>query len=139
VVDWTDVPLKKFRGEDYGQQEDGTWGFRYPYGTGEAQGIMANLSSNLEAAYERVIEGDEAERFEQRGEVPVIRDGRRGYEPLNKLTLRDLPAVLDALRVLEQEERQRQNAEAKHKAAERRNRDRIRAKERRKLKKLGEW
>ena len=79
------------------------------------------------------------ERYEREGEVPVIRNGVRGYEALDGLTLADLPAVLDALVVLEEEDRERERAEKERRDAERKRRERVRAKERRKLKALGEW
>ncbi len=50
--------------------------------------------------------------MERAGEVPVIRDGERAYEPLAALTLADLPAVLDALAVLQDEYDRREREEA---------------------------
>ncbi len=100
---------------------------------------MVRLFSEVDDAYARFVGLEECERFETKGEVPVIRDGRRGYEALDSLTLKDLPAILDTLVVLEAEHEQGKREESERKAAERRERERVRAKERRKLKKLGEW
>ncbi len=97
------------------------------------------LRGEIEDGYEKFMGPEEWERYETTGEVPVIRNGRRGYEPLKGLTLGDLPTILDTLQVLEEEEEQRQREESEHKATERKRRERIRAKERRQLKKLGEW
>jgi len=84
--------------------------------------------------------GDEcAARFEERGEMPLILDGRTAHRDFYDLTLRDLPAVLDTLVVLEAEAEERWREEEERKAVERKERNRIRAKERRRLKKLGEW
>jgi hypothetical protein len=86
-----------------------------------------------------VTHPEEYEGFEKRGEVPLIRNGRRTHETLDRLTLRDLPAILDTLVVLEEEHQRREHEEAERKTAERKKRESLRAKERRKLKKLGEW
>ena len=114
----------------------------FPFGGGDAQKIVMRLAYDIERAYDQWAEWaapEEYERFETRGEVPVIRGGQRGYEPLETLALKDLPAILDTLVVLE-EERRREAAEEKvRRLAERKARERVRAKERRKLKKLGEW
>ena len=96
------------------------------------------MSADVEQAYSRLVPEDDWEQFETEGEVPLIREGRRTYKALARLTLRDLPAILDSLVVLEEDHRRRESEEAERKAAERRRRERIRAKERRKLKKLGE-
>jgi len=105
----------------------------YPFGEGKAQDIVMGLYANVEAAYEEV------ERLEATGEVVVIRDGKRGHERLEALTLRDLPAVLETLVILEAEHEERKRARSVAFCSERKERERVRAKERRKLKKLGEW
>ena len=61
------------------------------------------------------------------------------YEPLDSFTLIDLPAVLDTLVALEEEQKQREQAEKERKDKERKRVNRVRARERRKLKALGEW
>ncbi len=139
-IDWLDTPLREFSSK-LEKQEDGTYiDRRYPHGEGEAQLLMARLLYKVDDAYEKFLGPEEGKRFETKGEVPVIRnDYRRGYEPLDSLRLRDLPAILDTLVVLEAEYEQGKREESERKAAERRARERVRAKERRKLKKLGEW
>jgi hypothetical protein len=69
----------------------------------------------------------------------VIRDGQRGYEPLETLMLKDLPVVLETLVVLEEERKQREGEKAERMAEERKARRRVRDRERRQRKKLGEW
>ncbi len=72
---------------------------------------------------------------EDLGEVPLILDGQTRYRDVDTLTLRDLPAVLDTLVVLEGKAEERLRVESERKAAELKERERIRAKERRQRKK----
>jgi hypothetical protein len=67
---------------------------------------MAKLLAEVDVAYDTVRAPDDEERYVIAGEVPVIRDGQRSYEALETLTLRDLPAILDTLMVLEEEYKQ---------------------------------
>jgi hypothetical protein len=138
-IDWMGTPLEDFWAVDE-RQKDGTYIHRpYPFGDGEAQGIMMEIFRAVQNAYESLIPPEDDERYEVLGKVPVIRDGQRGYEPLETLMLKDLPVILDTLVVLEGEHQQREREESERLAAERKERDRVRAKERRKLKMLGEW
>jgi hypothetical protein len=111
----------------------------WPYGDGAAQRFMAGLSADVENTYAKLLSEEDLDRFASVGRVPLIRDGRRGYEPLETLMLKDLPVILDTFMVLEEEYKQREREESERKAAERKERERVRAKERRKLRKLGEW
>jgi hypothetical protein len=133
-IDWTNTPLEEFVLVNE-EQEDGTDRLiMYPHGEGVAQGLVMSISHNVLRAYEGLLSLEDGERFETAGEVPVIRDGRKGYELLDSLTLADLPAVLDTLAAMD-EEAARLEAECK-----RRRRNAL-ARERRKIKKLdlGEW
>jgi len=85
-----------------------------------------------------LVAPEDIARYETVEEVPVVRDGRRTYEGLEGLTLEDLPAVLDAFMVLEEEYEQGRHEGAQRKAAEHGVRWRV-DKERSKRKKLGEW
>jgi hypothetical protein len=78
----------------------------YPLGDGAARRIMAKLLAEVDVAYDTVRAPDDEERYVIAGEVPVIRDGQRSYEALETLMLRDLPAILDTLMVLEEEYKQ---------------------------------
>jgi hypothetical protein len=139
AIDWLNTPLHDFLSK-LEKQEDGANVYRAdPLGEGEAHSLMVWLMTGVEDAYFRLLSEEDFERGEVRGEVPLMRDGRRTYEELNHLTLADLPAILDTLVVLEEEYKQREREESERLAAERKERDRVRAKERRKLKKLGEW
>jgi hypothetical protein len=69
---------------------------------------MATLLAEVDVAYDMVRAPDDEARYVIAGEVPVIRDGQRGYEALETLTLRDLPAILDTLMVLEEEYKQQE-------------------------------
>lgn len=136
---WLEAPLESFSSVSE-EQEDGTVRQRrWPYGEGEAQRLMVGLSVGIEDAYIQCQSEEDWERLEATGEVAVIRNGVRGYERLDSLTLGDLPAILDTLVILEEEHKQRAREESERKAAARKERERVRAKERRKLKKLGEW
>jgi hypothetical protein len=138
-MDWLEIFLDEYvmTGEP---QEDGSYKTRqWPHGDGEAQRLMARLSSDVEDVYARLISEEDFERLETTGWVPLIKDGKRGHWPLESLMLKDLPEVLDTFVVLEAEREQERREESERKAAERRERERVRAKERRKLKKLGEW
>jgi hypothetical protein len=132
-INGLDIPLKEF-GTKIGE---GGRMLENPHGEGEAQRFMWRLSNRLVDTYFGVLGEEDDARLEKRGEVPIILDGQTTYRESDTLTLRDLPAVLHTLVVLEAEERWR--AEAERKRAERKERDRIRARERRQLKKLGEW
>jgi hypothetical protein len=134
-IDWTNIPLAEFVLVDE-EREDGK-GLRtvvHPHGEGVAQRLVMSISIDVLHAYEGLLSLEDGERFEAAGEVPVIRDGSKGYEPLDSLTLADLPAVLDTLAAME-EEAARLDAERK-----RRRRNAL-AREKYKLKKLdlGEW
>ena len=138
-IDWMGTPLEDFLSVDE-RQADGTYSQRSrPFGDGEAQRIMMEICSAVQRAYERLIVPEDDHRYEVLGRVPVIRDSERGYEPLSTLALKDLPAILDTLTVLEEEYQQRDREESERLAAERKERERLRAKERSTLKKLGEW
>src|SRR3712207_3374847 len=120
--------------------EDGTYtSHPYPLGEGEAQRLMGGLADQVGGLYDGLLSEDGNSRWETTGEVPIIRDGQTTYRNVDALTLRDLPAVLDTLVVLEAEAEERWREEEERKAAERKERNRIRAKERRRLRKLGEW
>lgn len=130
-IDWMGTPL-----EDFLPSQIISTGQQIPAVSGE---LMVRLALDVGDTYARLVSPDDYERLETAGQVPIIRDGRRGYAGIESLTLRDLPAILDTFEALSGELQQRQAAESERKAAARKERERIRAKERRKLKKLGEW
>jgi len=131
-IDWTNTPLEEFVLVNE-EQEDGTdRPIMHPHGDGVAQCIMMSINYRVVDAYEGLLSLEDGERYETAGEVPVIRDGLKGYEPFDSLTLADLPAVLDTLAAMEAEEAARRDAERKR----RRN---ALARERRKRKKIGAW
>jgi hypothetical protein len=138
-IDWMETPLEDFLSVDE-RQPDGTYTVRpYPFGDGVAQSLMMRLAAEVQNAYSELIAPEDDERFEVQGRVPVIRDGQKGYEPLETLMLKDLPVVLETLVVLEEEHKQREGEEAERMAEERKARRRVRDRERRQRKKLGEW
>jgi hypothetical protein len=108
-IDWTNIPLGAFSWVEE-EREDGK-GLRlimHPQGEGVAQSIMLGIYIDVRRAYEGfvppedpyedpLLQVDEYTRRLGAGEVPVIRDGRKRHEPLDSLTLADLPAVLEAL------------------------------------------
>ena len=105
-----DTPLRSFV-DSLEEQEDGTYTHRfYPLGEGAAQKLMMSLYRELGNAYYALllIEEEEGKRFEFEAEVPIIRNGRKVYEPLDGLTLRDLPEILDTLMVLQEESDRRE-------------------------------
>jgi len=139
-IDWTNIPLEEFALVNE-EREDGK-GLRtiiLPHGDGVAQIIMMSIRSSVEHAYEGLLSDEDGERYETAGEVPVIRDGRKGYEPLDSLTLADLPTILDTLAAMDEEKKRLEAEEAARRDAERKRRRNALARERRKLKKLGEW
>jgi hypothetical protein len=149
-IDWSGTPLREFSLR-WERQENGLLNANdYPYGKGAAQEIMIGLWADVESTYEKlipyeldeagdVVTGDDVLHWERTGEVPIIRKGYREYVPLDSITLSDLPAILETFVVLDQELEQHKSAIAERKKAEARYRERVRSKERRKLKKLGEW
>jgi hypothetical protein len=139
-IDWLDTALEAFGPQaEFGEDGKTTGRMVFPHGDGAAQRVMLRLQYDVEWAYSELIGPEDVERFESAGEVPVIRASRRGYERLKNLTLKDLPAVLDTLVVLEEERGREEAEERERKTTERKERERVRAKERRMLKKLGEW
>jgi hypothetical protein len=138
-IDWKDTPLDEFDLRPvFGEDGKSTGKMLFLRGDGKAHAVLRNLQFEVDRTYEELIAPADFDRLEKTGEVPVIRNGQRGYEPLDKLTLRDLPAVLDTFVVLEEREKETLE-EVERKRVERRERERVRVKERRKLKKLGEW
>jgi hypothetical protein len=139
-MDWWDTPLEEFYVQhEIGEDGKTTGRMVFPHGDGKAQEVMRGLQADVECAYEELLASEDLNRLEDTGEVPVIREGAKRYEPIFELTLRDLPAILETFVVLEEERSHEKAEEQERKANERRQRERIRAKERRKLKKLGEW
>jgi hypothetical protein len=139
-IDWMGAPLREFGP----QPEIGEYGLTtgrtvFPHGDGEAQRVMVGLSVLVEDAYEGLLSEEDGERYERAGEVPMLRNGRRAYVSIFDLTLQDLPAVLDTLMALEEESRARVAEETALLEEKRKARRRARDRERRKLKKLGEW
>lgn len=86
------------------------------------------LAAHVADVYEKLASPEDSARTEATGEVPVIRDGRRGCEPLETLTLKDLPTILDTCAVLDEELKMQELEESERKAAERKERERVRAK-----------
>jgi hypothetical protein len=138
-IDWMSTPLESFLAAIPKRADGTTVHENFPLGDGQAQRLLVGLLDNIGDAYYELLPEEEYEGFEKKGEMPLIRNGRRTHEALDRLTLRDLPSVLDTLVILEEEDRRRQREDAECKAAERKERERVRAKERRKLKKQGEW
>ena len=134
------TPLNEFH-FTYVLGEDGTTTSRmmFPHGDGKAQDVLISLLADVSRIYDELISSEDGARLGEAGEVPVIREGVRHYKLIDALTLRDLPAVLDTFVVLEEEREREKLVEDERKSGERKERERIRAKERRKLKKLGEW
>jgi hypothetical protein len=100
-INWLNTPLVEFWPDLVG-------GVHYSHGEGKAQKIMRNLLKDIERAYDVLtLEEDTQDgyRFCYEGQVLIIRDGHRRYEDLETLTLADLPAVLDTLKALEEEQR----------------------------------
>jgi len=139
-IDWMDTPLKEFYPRhEIGEDGRTTGQMVVLHGDGKAHEVLRSLQSEVERTYGELIATGDFDRLEEAGEVPVIRDTQRGYELLDDLTLRDLPAVLDTFVVLEKDREKERLEEDERKRAERNERKRVLAKERYKLKKLGEW
>ena len=139
-IAWTHIPLEDFHHVDE-EREDGK-GLRtvlHPHGEGVAQRLMMRLCNEVTDAYEGLLSPEDGERYETAGEVPVIRDGRKGYDPFDSLTLADLPTILDTLAAMDEEVKALEAEEAARRDAERKRRRNARARERRKREKLGEW
>jgi len=138
-IDWMGTPMKGFLSM-VRKQADGTAKTEVlPHGDGVAQRLVGGIFNGVEHGYDRLLSEKDRERAESDGKVPLVRDGQKTYETSDRWTLGDLPAILETLSVLEEDHRRREREEAERKAAERKEREKVRAKERRKLKKLGEW
>jgi hypothetical protein len=139
-MDWMDTPLGAF-GLQHEMGADGrtTGRMFYPHGEGLAQLIMADLLERVMDSYFGLLDAEEGEILERTGEVPLVVDGRTVETDYRNLTLRDLPAVLDALAELEDENVTKAQEEKERLDAERKRRRNARERERRRRKKLGEW
>jgi hypothetical protein len=126
-IDWMDNPLENFSSAIRTQADGTTFHELYLFGDGEAQRLVVGLFAKVEDAYSRLLSEEDLERVETEGEVPLIREGQRTQKALVRFTLRDLPAILDTLVVLEEDHRRREREEAEHKAAERKARESQRA------------
>lgn len=139
-IDWMGTPLRDFFIQH--EMRDGLTTGRLirPLGEGAAQDVVYGWLTEIETTYGDLLPevGEDLKLFEE-GKVPLLRDGQRVYERLDLLTLRDLPAVLDMFVVLEEEQKIEEREEKERKAEERKRVNRLRARERRRLKELGEW
>lgn len=73
------------------KQDDGTYQHVLrPYGEGVDKEILISLYVDIEDAYSDLLSGGEIDRLEREGKVPVIRDGKKVYESLTDISLRDL-------------------------------------------------
>jgi len=139
---WSGAPLESFGPQmEFGENGLTTGRMMTPHGEGVPQQLLEQFANLVRDSYENLLpfEGEEGGRYEEAGEVPVIRDGRRVYEPFASLTLQDMPAILDTLAVLEEEAKSRGAQEAARLEETRKARRRELERERRKRKKLGEW
>lgn len=139
-MDWMDTPLEDF-GLQHEEKSDGKTTGRtfYPHGEGVAQRLMADLLERVMDTYFGLLDAEEGELLEQTGHVPLIVDGQTVETDYSTLTLRDLPAVLDTLAKLEDENATMAQKEKERLDAERKRRRNARERERRKRKGLGEW
>jgi len=139
-MDWWDTPLEEFHVQhEIGKYGKTTGRIVFPHGDRKAREVMRGLQADMERAYVELLASEDVDRLEDSGEVSIMREGAKQYKPISALTLRDLPAILETIAMLEEERSHEDAEERERKATERRRRERIRAKERRKLKKLGEW
>src|SRR5215203_6804360 len=90
-IDWMDTSLFEYHPRPRGEVgEDGRTTGRIvrPHGDGMAQDLMWGVSLDLERTYNDLLAPEDKDRFDNTYEVPVIRNGKRGYELFEKLTLR---------------------------------------------------
>jgi hypothetical protein len=87
-IEWMDTPLKEFYPRDeFGEDGKITGQMVFLHGEGKAHEVLRSLQSEVERIYEELIALGDIDRLEKTGEVPVIRNGQRGYELLDELTL----------------------------------------------------
>lgn len=140
-IDWMVTPLRDFFIQH--EMRDGltTGRLIFPLGEGAAQDLVYGLFSQVETTYAELLPevGEGLKLFEEEGKVPLLRDGVSVVEYLDRLTLGDLPAILDTFVVLEEGRKAEEREEKERKAEERKRINRLRARERKRLKELGEW
>jgi hypothetical protein len=107
-IDWMDIPLENFSSAIRTQADGTTLQEEYPFGNGAAQRLLVSLSARVEKAYSGPLSENDWERFETKNEVPLIREGQRTHIAFDRLTLRDLPTILDTLVALEEDHRRRE-------------------------------
>jgi hypothetical protein len=131
-LDWKHTPLEDFIGVNETQEDGCVRYVAHPHGDGVAQEVMMSIAGHVQYVYETLLSDEDGERYERAGEVPIIRGGRMVYEPVDSLTLADLPVILDTLATMDEK------AKAMDEEERKRRRNAL-SRERRKLKKLGEW
>jgi hypothetical protein len=89
---WQEIPLEDFKWMLIEHADGTTTEVHFPHGDGVLQRFMADLWVLIDKTYETLSSDEESDRFATAYEVPVIRDGKWGYEPQHKLTFQDLPA-----------------------------------------------
>ena len=110
-IDWMDIPLQNPIPAIRTRADGTTFHELHPFSDGEAQRLLAGLSAHVDDAYRQLLPEEEWTRFETKGEVPLIHEGRRTHKALAHLTLRDLPTILGSLVVLEEDHRRREREE----------------------------
>jgi hypothetical protein len=140
-IDWLNTPLNRFHGEyTWGPEGRTTGWIEHPLGEGAAQAVMENIALDIRSYYEDLLDPEIPEDSDMWDLWEIVRrDGTKERVDHRKLTLADLPDVLNTLALMQEKFDQRKREEMEHKQEERKERERVRAKERRKLKKLGEW
>lgn len=84
AIDWMDTPLREFYPRnEIGEDGRTTGQIVFPHGDGKAHELLRSLRSDVEHKYEELIAPGDIDRLEETGEVPVIRNGRRGYKLLD--------------------------------------------------------
>ena len=92
-IDWADSPLREFGGVAELDEEGKTTGrMLVPYGEGKAQDVLFSLHLEVDALYAELVAPEDYDRLEQTGEVPIIRESVRHYEPIGALSI---PGLLD--------------------------------------------
>jgi hypothetical protein len=82
-IDWMNTPLAEFRLQhEFGKDGRTTGRMVLPHGVGKAQDVLRGLQYVVEETYIGLLSPEDLNRLEEQGEVPVIREDGRRYEPM---------------------------------------------------------
>jgi hypothetical protein len=123
-IDWLGTPIESLLSVTHKLADGTAINEMYDHEYTLAQLTIAKLYEDMVWHYGTLVPEEDKDRFETKGEVPLLGEDRKVYVLLEDLTLRDLPAILYTIVVLEEDHWRREREEAEREAAARKARER---------------